>query len=795
MHIRWAVVITALRLLQLSGHALATPSPPGPPVPDRPPAPPPRPPVPGRPPLPPPRPKGPPALPRPQPPAEPPKPPRVKFDTDPNPEFVFRGESVSWDEAKKRGGFFPRTSYESPGAYELWPVQLQRERGATIDTAYVSTSYYFEVARSYPSRNNRFVYRIRGTPNFVDMPRSLGQHIVVDEVEFAALGGISWKQVHGWIDSADIRDDTIVDELSNTRFDRLQKEGKYVLNPDYDPAFDAFRAGGGAPQLVGFPEGHPARNQEPWKAFQDKSAKEYAIEFMDENGKGLGWRGQFPLLKPAEGTSEIDKPTGEKPGKPSDETLGLPPCPRTKRFLSQRQSNCIPQPHEASHNQDKAPTAVETAGDGELMAMANQRSKESFDSLLLEFGYGSVVKQGQLYNELNARLPEFSTPRPEKIAGLTTKIGEGALAVAGLALYGKAVADVFSSDASVLDKAAVVTSILPGIGCAVQLADDAERGHGHVDVAQTALCSTEDALSVSGFWEIALAMQVGQELSNWIKAENERDKLWDMELLAKKTAEGWLDNAKRLINHLRSDEFIANATTKLSTYQILTLFQASQLTGDLHAAHKVLSENATMPNAQQGQSVNDDISALVQPELKRQICSTMAESKYQLHMKLEAVALNHMAKLEREFRNHFLDEWLKAATTPAPILGITLPDWSSNTKLIHEEIDRARNTPLPLYEDEVKRAIKEAIERIKTPAPCQCVQGKKGGKCEFGDCQSPSPQTRMDAGGRIYATRVRSIEMAKRMRLTEGCQALFTTCQVPGSTSEIGRPLWCTPGK
>ncbi|KAM3500813.1 hypothetical protein MY11210_009458 [Beauveria gryllotalpidicola] len=435
---------------------------------------------------------------------------------------------------------------------------------------------------------------------------------------------------------------------------------------------------------------------------------------------------------------------------------------------------------EESRPTGEKPVKTEPVNEGELIAVAQQRSKESFDNLLEEFNYKSVVKHDQLYKELNERLPEFNpVSRTERITGLSVKLGEGALAVAGIALYGKAVADVFSSDASVLDKSAVVTSILPGIGCAVQLADNIERGH--VDAVHTALCFTEDALFVSGFWEIALVMQVGEEIGNWIQAENERDKLWDMDLLARKGAEGWLDNVKRLIGHLKSDEFVANATTQLSTYKILTLYQASQLTGDLHAAHQVL-ENATMP-------------AHAQPELKRQICSTIAESKFQLQMKLEAIALNHTAKLEREFKKQFLDDWLKAATTPTPIFGITPQDWPGNIRRITAEIERARNMPLPLYETEVKRAIREVIERLETPAPCQCVQGKKGGTCEFGDCQSPKPEGRMDAGGRFYATNVRSMERAQRMRLTPECQALFTTCPVGSTAGDMGRPLWCTPGK
>ncbi|KAF5122029.1 hypothetical protein E5D57_012502 [Metarhizium anisopliae] len=117
----------------------------------------------------------------------------------------------------------------------------------------------------------------------------------------------------------------------------------------------------------------------------------------------------------------------------------------------------------AKNAESKGPT-VEKTQDGELIAEASEKSKESFNRLLEEYNFSSVAKQDRLYTELSTRLPEFTAPRVDRIAGFTNKIAGGALAVAGLALYGKAVADVLSSDASVLDKAAVVTSILPGIG-------------------------------------------------------------------------------------------------------------------------------------------------------------------------------------------------------------------------------------------------------------------------------------------------------------------------------------------
>lgn len=129
---------------------------------------------------------------------------------------------------------------------------------------------------------------------------------------------------------------------------------------------------------------------------------------------------------------------------------------------------CVAVNTNAKDAESKGPT-VEKTQDGELIAEASKKSKESFNRLLEEYNFISVANQDKLYTESRTRLPEFTTPRVDRIAGFTNKIAGGALAVAGLALDGKAVADDFSSNASILDKAAVVTSILPGISCAVQL--------------------------------------------------------------------------------------------------------------------------------------------------------------------------------------------------------------------------------------------------------------------------------------------------------------------------------------
>ncbi|QLI74211.1 uncharacterized protein G6M90_00g108900 [Metarhizium brunneum] len=366
---------------------------------------------------------------------------------------------------------------------------------------------------------------------------------------------------------------------------------------------------------------------------------------------------------------------------------------------------CVAVNTNAKDAESKGPT-VEKTQDGELIAETSKKSKESFNCLLEEYNFSSVAKQDKLYTKLSTRLPEFTAPRVDRIAGFTNKIARGALAVAGLALYGKAVADVFSSDASVLDKA----------------------GHRGIHPAR-----------------------------NWLRRIARR----------------------RRVRH--------------ATYQILTLFQASQLTGDLHAAHRVLSENATISAAAQQDQGNADVGAHVRPELKRQICATIAEAKHQLHVKLEGIALNYTVKLGREFKKQFLDEWF--GHLPCAHLGRDYPRIAPCYKTLQEQVNKARNTPLPLYEEQVKAAVKEAMERLAAPAPCQCEQGRKKGKCEFGDCQGPKLEGHpRDAGGRVYITDVPSLEMARRVSISESCQAVFTTSHGPGSAGETGRPLWCTPG-
>ncbi|KHO02117.1 uncharacterized protein MAM_01118 [Metarhizium album ARSEF 1941] len=497
------------------------------------------------------------------------------------------------------------------------------------------------------------------------------------------------------------------------------------------------------------------------RAIKDEAAiaqQEYSILQEGVNEAGA-------VVSEIEKTVEAARPTATKP----DGVL----CQRAAE-------DCV-----GMQQGERAPTA-ETADGGELVAMAEQKSKENFNRLLEEFDYGQLVQHPQLYDKLRVKLEEFRPlPRAERIARLAPHNVEGVLGVGGLALYGKDVADVFWEDTSVLDKVARITSIIPIIGCAVQLADDVQKEY--VNAVHTALCFAEDALTLSGLWEIALAMQLSEQFVGWITDGNEQNKELDTAMLRNRLIGGWQINFSTVMDHLMSEEFAANVTIKLSSYNILTLYQAAQLAGDVHASHHAVSRKAKTANVRPQQG---DIAAHVQPEFRRQICATIAQRKYQLQKELEDKTLRQVAELAEDYKQRFLDDFREAATRTDFMLGALV---SVGDDGIDQAIAEVAKTRLPLYESRIEGAIRAVVERLGTSAPCTCLQGRRKRPCEFAHCKQAVPRMgTMDAAGRVYISRVRSMSHGKTIGVSEDCLSLFTTCRGRRSTHEIGRPLWCT---
>ncbi|KAJ6438852.1 transmembrane alpha-helix domain-containing protein [Purpureocillium lavendulum] len=157
-------------------------------------------------------------------------------------------------------------------------------------SGYVSTTVDINYARRFLQDylgGRGYIYIIHVSANFIDVPGTLLQfYNHVGEAEFAALGGIQYRQVRGWIEF------------------REGVEQPEVRNPDYDPRFDTATSAGAQFQLAGFPEHHRAWGLHPWSGYaicsnnqvsfkrQDdtkcrptKSALDFASDFMAAVGK------------------------------------------------------------------------------------------------------------------------------------------------------------------------------------------------------------------------------------------------------------------------------------------------------------------------------------------------------------------------------------------------------------------------------------------------------------------------------------------------------------------------------
>ncbi|KJZ71532.1 hypothetical protein HIM_09070 [Hirsutella minnesotensis 3608] len=89
------------------------------------------------------------------------------------------------------------------------------------------------------------------------------------EQEFAALEGIRWTQVMGW------------GRMSNASDEKSFEDFPYERNPNYDASWDQAAVSRAVPQLAGFPSGHLAWDQEPWRRFRDASCRRMAREFLE----------------------------------------------------------------------------------------------------------------------------------------------------------------------------------------------------------------------------------------------------------------------------------------------------------------------------------------------------------------------------------------------------------------------------------------------------------------------------------------------------------------------------------
>lgn len=175
----------------------------------------------------------------------------------------FRSDSRSPDEIRRSGGLLPKGQYEAydrgtPLNINLFDHARGTSTGNTrYDDGYVSTASNLRDAHLIGQNmlgglNEYYIYVIAPAPNMFNVNEVLGRYSPFPyENEVAALGGIPFTQIIGWYR---VNFGVIDGSMSrNPSFRRDLFAGLHIA-----PAADGYR-------LAGFPDGHQAWRESPWR--------------------------------------------------------------------------------------------------------------------------------------------------------------------------------------------------------------------------------------------------------------------------------------------------------------------------------------------------------------------------------------------------------------------------------------------------------------------------------------------------------------------------------------------------
>ncbi|KAF4580838.1 putative enterotoxin [Ophiocordyceps camponoti-floridani] len=494
---------------------------------------------------------------------------------DESPRFVLRGEyGRSPADVRRAGGLYARGRYGSPekGIEDVACNLVYHVQGRSAPfTKFVSTTTSKEMAMIFASNNlelpgewSRYgtIYMIAADSKMINAIKSIPTDKYPswykNQKEFSVAGGVPMSQIKGWF----------VPKYMNGR----EIHWGFIFNADFDTAhLENLKDGGAQPQLAGPVEGSKERLESYVKDVVFKGDEgEFRRFWYPENDRGASAApGACAGLgkRDNEACNQDDATESSKNG---DETKGF--------------SSDI-----GADGGDK--TVADNPGrDFELSAEAIARKE--FETLAIKFGITDLVWHKSAKTKISflhqlftgfrgyGKVSTISRPKMRSL-----RLSSGVLAVAGLGLYVKSVVDEFSQDTSALDRAAVVTSILPFVGCGLQAV--AAQKHGILNIWDTALCVVGDALLLSPAWPVWFLVQGLRYLIGAVTS------VLSPRQVRVRRDEAWQAYLRKARNYLQSDNFTSDIETHFKVEMAAVLFAAAEAHGKLIAGRDLFLVNAS----------------------------------------------------------------------------------------------------------------------------------------------------------------------------------------------------------
>ncbi|PFH57299.1 hypothetical protein XA68_15247 [Ophiocordyceps unilateralis] len=288
-----------------------------------------------------------------------------------------------------------------------------------------------------------------------------------------------------------------------------------------------------------------------------------------------------------------------------------------------------------------------------------KRSLKNFKMLVDRHGLEDIQQRTKLStDQLHERFMDKHkgnfrlTPRG---VGLTTLGGVAVIA------WGYSIYDVFKQDSTALEKTAVVTALVPVVGCVTQaLANDQSSSLNIARIADYHVCLVADGLTVSGFWAIGIPLQVMRILTHGVmEIIKFREKVKE-ENLHQLRSEGWKKVLERFETVLRSESYIGNVGLELDATRAGILLAASEAYADFEAG-MTESLNETLPTSPRKAHDVANAQAEALNMIHQETCRKLQQSKEELRWQLKrdlGRALHHQSReYDDRFATNLLKEW------------------------------------------------------------------------------------------------------------------------------------------
>lgn len=189
--------------------------------------------------------------------------------------FVYRADGRPPNVLKADGGFRCKadTNHLKPDMNLLRHVKPVGD-GTGKDDGYVSFARDIDFCIHWTKKwlkasDDIYIYQVAVTDKMYSVAETLGKYDPFPWVnEYSSAGNVEWKYVYSW-----------------TLYRKGEKaQENPTPNPDFDKGTLNGKVGHGHYQFAGFPPGHPAWRETPWKNYKPKSYnyKRRGISFEDD---------------------------------------------------------------------------------------------------------------------------------------------------------------------------------------------------------------------------------------------------------------------------------------------------------------------------------------------------------------------------------------------------------------------------------------------------------------------------------------------------------------------------------